>query len=235
MNVIAWLEYELAYYDSAVHRFNRYTTRTPKLNGSSLKLVNKFTYLGSSVSSTETDINTRLAKACTAIDKLTVIWKSYLTDKMKRSFFSAAFVLILLYGWTTWTLTKGMEKKHDGNYTRRLRAILNISWRQHPTKLQLYGHLRLITKTIKVRWIRHAEHCWRIRDKLIRVIILWTPLHGRAKTVQPARTYIQQLCADTGYSFENLPGVMNDKEGGGRRSERSVLWTRQDDDIYIYI
>ena len=33
------------------------------LNSSSLKLVNKFTYLGSSVSSTETDLNTRLAKA----------------------------------------------------------------------------------------------------------------------------------------------------------------------------
>ena len=29
VNVIAWLEYELAYYDSAVHRFNHYTTRTP--------------------------------------------------------------------------------------------------------------------------------------------------------------------------------------------------------------
>ena len=37
------------------------------LNGSSLKLVDKFTYLGSSVSSTETDINTRLAKVWTAI------------------------------------------------------------------------------------------------------------------------------------------------------------------------
>ena len=33
------------------------------LNGSPLKLVDKFTYLGSSVPSTETDINTRLAKA----------------------------------------------------------------------------------------------------------------------------------------------------------------------------
>ena len=47
------------------------------LNGSSLKLVDKFTYLGSSVSSTETDINTRLAKTWTAIDRLSVIWKSY--------------------------------------------------------------------------------------------------------------------------------------------------------------
>ena len=58
------------------------------LNSSSLKLVDKFTYLGSSVSSIMTDINMRLAKAWTAIDRLSVIWKSDLTDKIKRSFFS---------------------------------------------------------------------------------------------------------------------------------------------------
>ena len=71
------------------------------LNSSSLKLVDKFSYLGSSVSSTETDINTRLAKAWTAINRLSVIWKSDLTDKMKGSFFQAAVVSILLYGCTT--------------------------------------------------------------------------------------------------------------------------------------
>ena len=76
------------------------------LSRSSLKLVDKFTYLGSSVSSTKTDINTWLAKAWTTIDRLSVIWKSNLTDKIKRSFFHAAVVSILLYGCTTWTLTK---------------------------------------------------------------------------------------------------------------------------------
>ena len=111
------------------------------LDGASLKLVDKFTYLGSSVSSNEKDIDTRLTKAWTAIDRLSIIWKSDLTDKMKRSFFQAAVVSILLYGCTTWTLTKRLERKLDGNYTRMLRAVLNKSWRQHPTRLQLYGHL----------------------------------------------------------------------------------------------
>ena len=68
--------------------------------------VDKFTYLGSSVSSTEKVIDTRLTKAWAAIDKLSIIWKSDLTDKMKHSFFQAAVVSILLYGCTTWTLTK---------------------------------------------------------------------------------------------------------------------------------
>ena len=119
---------------------------------------------------------------------------------------------ILLYGCTTWTLMKRLEKKLDGNYTRMLRAILNKSWRQHPTRHQLYGHLPPITKTIQVRRTRHAGHCWRSRDELISDLLLWTPTHGRAKAGRPARTYIQQLCEDTGCCPEDLTRAMNDRE-----------------------
>ena len=83
------------------------------LDGTPLKLIDKFTYLGSSVASTEKDIDTRLTKAWTAINRLSIIWKSDRTDKMKRSFFQAAVTSILLYGCTTWTLTKRLEKKLD--------------------------------------------------------------------------------------------------------------------------
>ena len=127
-------------------------------------------------------------------------------------FFQAAVTSILLYGCTTWTLTKRLEKKLDGNYTRMLRAILNKSWQQHPTRHQLYGHLPPITKTIQVRRTRHAGHCWRSRDELIRDVLLWIPTHGRAKAGRPARTYIQQLCEDTGCCPEDLPRAMNDRE-----------------------
>ena len=182
------------------------------LDGASLKLVDKFTYLGSSVSSTEKDIVTRVTKAWTAIDRLSIIWKSDLTDKMKRSFFQAAVVSILLYGCTTWTLTKRLQKKLDCNYTRMLRAILNKSWRQRPTRHQLYGHLPPITKTIQVRRTRHAGHCWRSKDELISDVLLWTPTYGQAKAGRPARTYIQQHCEDTGCNPEDLPEAMNNRE-----------------------
>ena len=131
---------------------------------------------------------------------------------MKCSFFQAAGVSILLYGCTTWTLTKRLKKKLDGNYTRMLRAILNKSWRQHPTRHQLYGHLLPITKTIQVRRTRHAGHCWRSKDELISDVLLWTPAYGQAKAGRPARIYIQQLCEDTGCSPEDLPEAMNDRE-----------------------
>ena len=147
---------------------------------------------------------------------------------MKRSFFQAAVTSILLYGCTTWTLTKRLGKKLDSNYTRMLRAILNKSWRQHPTRHQLYGHLPPITKTIQVRRTRHAGHCWRSRDELISDVLLWTPTHGRAKAGRPARTYIQQLCEDTGCCPEDLPEAMNDREKWRERvrdiSATSTTW-----------
>ena len=116
---------------------------------------------------------------------------------------------ILLYGCTTWTLTKRLEKKLDGNYTRMLQAILNKSWRQHPTRHQLYGHLPPITKTIQARRTRHAGHCWRSKDEWCTPM---DPAYGQAKAGRPARTYIQQLCEDTGCNPEDLPEAMNDKE-----------------------
>ena len=116
---------------------------------------------------------------------------------------------ILLYGCTTRTITKRMEKMLNGNYTRMLRAMLNNSWRQHQTKHQLYSHLPTITKTIK---IKRTRHCWRSRDELISDVLLWTLSHGRAKAGRPARTNIQQLSEDTGRSPEDQPEAMNDRK-----------------------
>ena len=144
---------------------------------------------------------------------------------MKRSFLQAAVVSIRLHGCTTWTLTKRLEKKLDGNYTRMLQAILNKSWQQHSPRHQLYVHLPPITKTIQARQTRHAGHCWRSKDKFISDVLLWTPAYGQAKAGRPARTYIQQLCEDMGCSPEDLPEAMNERGSG-----ISVLVARHDDD-----
>ena len=105
-----------------------------------------------------------------------------------NAFFQAAVELLLLYGCTTWTLTERMEKKFDGNYTRIMCAGFNKSWRQHPTKQQLYDHLPPITKTIQIKQTRHVGYCCRSRDELISDVLQWTPSHGRAKAGRPSRT-----------------------------------------------
>ena len=159
-------------------------------NGSSLKLVDKFMYLDNSISSSESDISICLVKTWTVIDRLLIIWKSDLSDKMKWNFFLAAIVTILLYGCTTWILTKCAEKKLNENYTRMLQDVLNISWQQHPTKQQLYSHLLSFSKTIQIRRTRKAGHYWRSKDKLISNILLWTPSYGGTSVGWPTRTYL---------------------------------------------
>ena len=109
-------------------------------NGCFLILMDMFNYLESNVSSTKNDINTQLAKLWTGIDRISVIWKSELSDTIKRSFIQAVVVSILLYRCTTLAQTK------------------------------------------------------------------------RPKGGRQAKTYKQQLCADTGCCLEDLLEEMDDRE-----------------------
>ena len=180
------------------------------LNGSSLKLVDEFIYLGSSVSSTKTDINMRLAKPWTAIDRLSVIWKLDLTDKMKCSFFpsdgrvdTAIWMQYMdtnkMYGEKTWPQ---LHKNAESNIEQVQETT--------PHKTVTIRPRTTHHKTIKVRWTRHAEHCWRSRDELISDILLWTSSHGRAKAGRPA------LCR-LGCSIEDLPEAMDGREEWRKR------------------
>ena len=124
--------------------------------------------------------------------------------------------------------TAGEEARRQlhKNVASNLEQVLAATSPRH----QLYGHLPPITKTIQVRRTRHAGHCWRSRDELISDVLLWTSTHGLAKAGRRARTYIQQLCEDTGCCSEDLHEAMNDRENGERGSGISVLPARHDDD-----
>ena len=91
-----------------------------------MKLVDQLTYLGNNISSTKSNVNIRIGKASTVINRLSTVWKM-IFDKIKQDFFQAVTVSVLLYGFMTWTLTKRLKKKLDGNYTKMPRAVLNKS------------------------------------------------------------------------------------------------------------
>ena len=129
-------------------------------------------------------------------------------------------------------LLKGWNKKIHGNYTRMLRAILNRSWRQHPTKKQLYGHQPPIAKTIQIRRTRHAAQCWSSKDELRSDVLLWTPSHGRAKAGWP--TYSSSVYI-RGVALKTCRKRWTIGRGGERGSGISLLMARQDDDYdYCY-
>ena len=93
-----------------------------------------------------------------------------------------------------------------------LPAILNHSWRQFPAKQQLYSHLPPISKTTQISRTRHAGHCWKSKDELISGVLLWTPSHGGVSVGRPIRTYLPQLCTDTGCSQKDPPEAINDRD-----------------------
>ena len=182
------------------------------LNNDNIKAVEEFTYLGSNIASTKRDVQIRLGKAWSALNKLNTIWKSSLPKKLKINFFRATVESVLVYGSTSWTLTKSLEQTLDGAYTRMLRAVLNISWKQHPTKKQLYGNLPPISVSIREKRLRFAGHCFRNKDELASDLILWQPLHGNRTRGRPSKTYIDQLADDNGCEIEDLPTLMADRE-----------------------
>ena len=146
---------------------------------------------------------------------------------MKRSFFQAAIVSILLYGCTT----KRLEKKFDGNYRRMLRAIMNKSWREHPAKQQLYSHLPPITKTMQIRRARHAEHCWRSRGELISDVLLWTPSHSCAKQGDQLEPTYSSYVRIQGVALRTCRKQWTIGRCGEKGSGISVLMAWQNDEM----
>ena len=130
--------------------------------------------------------------------------------------------VLLLYGCTTWTLTKRLEKKLDGNYTR---AILNKSWRQHATR-----HLPPTTKTIKVRRSRHAGYCWRSRDELISDVLLWTPHMAEQKQDDQLEYTYSSYVRIGDLALKTCQRRWTIGRSGERGSGISVQVARHDDD-----
>ena len=107
-----------------------------------------------------------------------------------------AAVVNTAYGCTTCLLSQGMNRKLDGNCTRILRAVLNKSWRKHPTKQLLYWYIVLISKRIQTKRGRHAGHSRRVKGELISDILLWTlqsEEQGKLKLIYNSSALIQDL------------------------------------------
>ena len=103
------------------------------------------------------------------------------------------------------------------NLTTITRGCCELYWTSPGGNTLQNSRCTATTKTIKVWRTRHARHWWRSKDEFISDILLSTPSHGRAKVGWPARTYLQQLCADTGCSLEDRAGAMDDRDGWGEK------------------
>ena len=83
-----------------------------------------------------------------------------------------------------------LEKKLNWNYTKTLCTDLN-----NPRKQLLYDHLPPISRTIEVRWERHAGCWWWRKGVFINDVLLWTTTPNQ---FQPTSKHIHWSCTDTG-------------------------------------
>ena len=101
-------------------------------------------------------------------------------------------------------------------------AILKKSWKQRPTKQQVYSHLPPIPKTNQIRQTRHARHCWKSKDKLISMFSDG-PLHNdmqvladQQKLIHNSSIWIQDI---------DLPKAMKDR-GKCQESVKEIYVSR---------
>ena len=148
-----------------------------------------------------------------ALNKLTPISKSNLDVSIKREFFRATVESVLTYSSQAWTLTKSLENKLNGAYTRMLRAALNVHWSQIVTNKKLYNDLPKIRETIRYRRLKFSGQIWRRHDEEIAHNLLFCmPTSGKNKRVRQQKTYIDQLKEDTGLQMEELKTLMANRE-----------------------
>ena len=99
----------------------------------------------------------------------------------------------MIYSSQAWTLTKSLENKLNGAYTRMLRAALNVHWSQRVTNKELYNDLPKITETIRYRRLKFSGHIWRHDEEIAHNLLFWMPTNGKNKRGRPQKTYIDQL------------------------------------------
>ena len=178
------------------------------IRNSKLKQVEDYKYLGSSICSSIKDFNTRKGMAWSACNDLHKIWSSELSESLKIKIFRSTIEPILLYGSETWTMSKRMEQRLDGTYTRLLMRAKNLSWKTHPTKRQIYGDLPSISSLLQARRVQFAGHCLRAEKEIVSSLVLWSPRRqGRGKL-----SYPDVICRDTNLVKTDLKVAMQDRK-----------------------
>ena len=103
-----------------------------------------------------------------------------------------------------------MNNEIDGTYTRLLRHIQNVHWKQHITNKELYGHLRKASELVQSRRLKLAGHCWR-SGEVASDLVMWKPTNGHRNQGKPRLNFTSLLNKDIGLSTEDLKTAMSDR------------------------
>ena len=164
------------------------------LNDKNLKLVDQLTYFGRNISSTENDGKMRIGKAGTATHRLSIIWKSDLSDKITWEFFQSISTIVWFH-----------HQKSNRILGEKAR------WKLYEDVAYSFEHIleaasdknSSSTAWNYLRGTRNGGHWWKSRDEPIRNIIQWTS-KDRHTSVQPTSKVLHSsaLCGQLMQSTE---------------------------------
>ena len=135
-----------------------------------------------------------------------------MNKNLKIRFFKSTVESVLLYGSECWTITNSTEKRHNGNYTRLLTKVQNVSWDERLTNEELYGLLPPTTHVIKTRRLRFIGHVWRRKEETLHQLLPWEPGHRKRSRGCRKTRNVDQACIDTNMTKEQLGSAINDRE-----------------------
>jgi hypothetical protein len=182
-------------------------------SGKGLSKAHDFKYLGSHLESTCKDIYVRISLAWSTCRKLDNVWKSELRKDQKHKVFVACVESVLLYGSETWAMTKKLELKINGTYSKLLRRAYRVKWYHFISNANLFGKGKSASEKIKSRRLKLAGHCVRHPEVVANLDVLWLPNHGKRKVGRPKRNLINQLERDTGLEdVVELRSAMSNRE-----------------------
>ena len=137
-----------------------------------LKSIEQFTFFKSNIPSTENNINLRIEKVGTHIDRLSIVWKSDHSEN-KVGFLQSCG----LASTSIWMLY--LDSNEIPGQKARLEihknAVCNKYWRQYLTEQQPYNHVLIISLTISIRQTSYTGYCWENKNKPINDVLLCCP------------------------------------------------------------
>ena len=203
-----------------VMKINNKQTTPIQLEGNSIKVTDKFSYLGSIVSETggtDEDIRSRIGKARHAFVTLRPIWKSTpISVKTKVRIFNSNVKSVLLYGSETWRVTKTLTNKLQVFVNKCLRSILKVKWSDKITNEDLWKRTNQISIGNEIArrkwgWIGHTLR--KDTTNVTRQALEWNP-QGKRKVGRPKETWrrsVDREVRESGWSWPQLKKIAQNR------------------------
>lgn len=166
-----------------------YVAPTISVEGEVLNVVDKFTYLGSTLSRCVTiddEVDARIAKASSAFGRLreTVWEKRGIRRSTKLRVYKAVVLPTLLYACETWTVYERHAKKLNRFHLNCLKKLLKITWQDKipDTEVLAQAEMTSVYTLLKRAQVRWAGHVVRMSDSRLPKKLLYSELADGKRT-----------------------------------------------------